>query len=187
MQQLGKRGIRAIRERTIVVVALGLALVATLMVILFSGLGASSAGAEVSRSADSSGGADVSGSPASSAQVDEKRFPLEGSLSGPVLQSLPAASNAAENFGIFMLEATGVANEFGEFSFVGTLVQDRSIVPPECTSGVGSTGEGSGRMIFPNGMLRVRTSNSQACVDSADASNIAVVIDYRIVGRDQSL
>lgn len=67
MQLIGKRGIRPIKERTIVVVALGLALIATSTLIVFFQLDALSAGADVSRSAESSGGADVSGSLASSA------------------------------------------------------------------------------------------------------------------------
>ena len=82
-----------------------------------------------------------------------------------------------------MLEATGVAEGFGEFSLVGMLVHDGSIVPPERTGGIGSTGvEGSGTMMFPEGMLRIRTSSSRICIDSADASKGTVVIDFQIVG-----
>jgi len=168
-QRGGNQAIRAIKIFGVA----GLVLVpaaAALAVILLSG-GAPSAGA------------DVSGLAASPAPVAGDRFPFEASLSGPVLQSFSAASNAAGNFPVFMFEHTGVANQFGEFSFVGTLVQDGSIVPPECASGVGSTGiHGSGTIMFPNGMLRVRTSSARICIDSADASNGAVVIDFQIVG-----
>ena len=102
---------------------------------------------------------------------------------GHVLQSFSTASNTADKFTAFMLEATGVAEGFGEFSLVGMLVHDGSIVPPERTGGIGSTGvEGSGTMMFPEGMLRIRTSSSRICIDSADASNGTFVIDFQIVG-----
>ncbi len=163
---------RAIRANKEIGVA-GLVLVtaaAALAVILLSG-GAPPAGA------------DVSGLAASPAPFAGDRFPFEASLSGPALESLSTVSDAAGNFPVFRIDGTGVANEFGEFSFVGTLVQDRSIVPPGCTSGIGSTGiHGSGTIMFPNGMLRVRTSSSRVCIDSADATNGAVVIDFQIVG-----
>lgn len=134
-QRGGNWAMGAFKKHSIGVSVLSLTLVAALTAILFSELAASSARAGESAFAPSSAGAGVAQAAALPGQVEE-RFPFEASLSGPVLQSFSTASNVT----VFMLEATGVENRIGEFTFVVMLVQDGSILPQECTTGVGSTG-----------------------------------------------
>ena len=165
MQQLGIRAIRAIKVIGVTGLVLGPA--AALTVILLSG------------SATPSASADVSGLAAPLAPVAGDRFPFAAPTSGHVAATDPQALNVR----VITFEAKGVAEGFGQFTLDGQQVIDASIVPLECTSGVGGTGvHGSGTMIFPNGMLRVQSSNSRVCIDATDTAGATAMFDYSIVG-----
>ena len=164
-QRGGNRALRAIKVIGVAGLVLGPA--AALTVILLSGLVAPSAGA------------DVSGLAASPAPVPGDRFPFQAPSSGHVTATDPQALNVR----VVTFEAKGVAEGFGQFTLNGQEVLDASMVPPECTSGVGSTGlHGSGTVIFPDGMVRVQSASSRVCIDATDTANATAVFHYRIVG-----
>ena len=164
-QQGGNRAIRAFKA--IGVTRLVLVPIVALTVILLSGMVAPSAGA------------DVSGLRAPPVPAAGDRFLFEAPASGHVIVTNPAALNLR----VLTFEAKGVAEGFGQFSINGQEVLDASIVPVECTSGVGLTGvHGSGTMMFSDGMLRVASTSVRVCIDATDTANATAVVDYRIVG-----
>lgn len=164
-QQGGNQAIRAIKVIGVAGLVLGLA--AAFPVILLSGLDVPSAGA------------DISGLAASPAPVAGDRFPFEAPASGHVTATDPQALNVR----VVTFEAKGVAEGFGQFTLNGQEVLDASMVPPECTSGVGLSGlHGSATFIFHEGLVRARSANSRVCIDATDTANATAVFDYRVTG-----